>query len=176
MPKVYENKFFKITEESYKKKNGEMVKEYYTVHRPDAVIIAAFTQDKDIILIRQYRNAVKSESIEIPAGFMEPKEKPLQAAKRELMEETGFKAKKLIKIGETFANASMLSNHVHFFIAFDCEKAGPQHLDQNEEIEVKITSWKKALTLLKKSDIMDIGSSLGIMLAKEYLNENNIKL
>ena len=112
----------------------------------------------------------------LPGGHVEHGESVETSLLRELMEETGHKAKRLIYLGEKYANASMLSNRVHFFLAFDCKKVGPQHLDPNEEIEVKITSWKKVLTLLAKSDIMDLGGSYGILLAKEYLNNHKINI
>jgi ADP-ribose pyrophosphatase len=167
---IIKNRFFNLLEESYKKTDGKIINKFYTVKRKDATVIAAFTKDKKIVLISQYRPSIKILDIELPAGYMEKWDKNIkQTAERELLEETGYKSKKLVKMGEAFASTGFMSNKVHFFIGFDAEKISGQKLDNNEEIEVKVTSWKNALGLIKKGKIKDLGSVAGMMLAEKYL-------
>jgi len=169
---IIKNRFFNLLEESYKKTDGKIINKFYTVKRKDVAVIAAFTKNKKIVLISQYRPSVKISDLELPAGYMEKGEKNIkQTAERELLEETGYKTKKLIKIGEAFVSAGFMNNKVHFFIGFDAEKISEQKLDSSEEIEVKITSWKKALNLVKKGKIKDLGSVTGMMLAERYLKK-----
>lgn len=166
---IIKNSFFEVKEDKCKKSDGVVVKRYFTVNRPDAVVIAAFTPKKEIILIHQYRHPVKSTDYELPAGYLEPRDKNIKkAAERELLEETGYKAFKIKKIGETYASAGLMNNKVHFFMAENAVKIQELKLDENEEIEVKITPWKKALKLLKQQKIKDIGSVTGILLAEKF--------
>lgn len=173
---VLENKFFSIQKDRCQKTDGKIVENYYTVHRPDVAIIAAFTPNLDLILIHQYRHPVHSLDYELPAGYLEPNETNiLQAAKRELLEETGYETDSLEKIQETYASAGFMSNKVHFFIGFNAKKVAEQKLDNSEELEVHIMPWKKALEYLKEEKVKDLGSVTGILLAKNYLKEHSIK-
>ncbi|MEK7547762.1 MAG: NUDIX hydrolase, partial [Patescibacteria group bacterium] len=163
---VIKNRFFNLIEESYRKTDGKIIDKFYTVKKKDVAVIAAFTKDKKIVLVSQYRPSVKTSDIELPAGYMEKGEKNIkQTAERELLEETGYKTKKLIRIGEAFTSAGFMDNKVHFFIGFNAKKIREQKLDSSEEIEVKVVSWKNAFSLLKKGKIKDLGSIAGMMLA-----------
>lgn len=173
---VLQNKFFKVQKDKCKKTDGSTVENYYTVHRPDVAVIAAFTSDLKLILIHQYRHPVHSLDYELPAGYIEPNETDIkQAAKRELLEETGYKTDSLEKIQETYASAGFMSNKVHFFIGFNAKKVQKQKLDKSEELKATSMSWQKALKLLKHEKIKDLGSVAGILLAKEYLKKDQIK-
>lgn len=170
---ILENKFFNIKKDKCRKKDSTIVKSYYTVNRPDVVVIAAFTPTKHLILIEQYRHPVKSLDFELPAGYLEKKDTKIEkAAARELLEETGYKCPSLKKIGATFASAGFMNNTVHFYIGFKAKKIQKQSLDQSEELDVRITSWEKALTMVKQGRIKDLGSVAGILLAEKYLNKN----
>lgn len=172
---VTKNKFFTLTEERCRKHNGDIAEQYFTMEKPNSVVIIPFTEDKKVILIKQYRHPVRSIKYEVPAGYVEKEDKnPMVSAKRELMEETGYKPKKLIKLGKAFALSGLLTNTVHFFLAVDCKKISDQHLDKDEEIEVKETTFDKALILLEKSDIMDLGSVAAMLITKDYLNTHKI--
>lgn len=166
---VLKNKFFSIKKDKCQKTDGTITNDYFTVHRPDVAIIAAFTPQKKLIMIRQYRHPVKAMDYELPAGYLEPRDTNIsQAAQRELLEETGYKAEKLKKIHTAYASAGFMNNNVHFFIGFNAKKISKQNLDESEELTVHIVPWQKALKLLKQEKIKDLGSVAGIMLTKDY--------
>lgn len=172
---LIKNEFFTLEEERCRKHNGEIAEKYYSMKKPDSVVIVAITKTKKIILIQQYRHPIRSTKYEVPAGYVEKTDKNfIESAKRELLEETGYKPKKLIKLGKTFALSGFLTNTVHFFLALDCEKIDTQHLDKDEEIDVKETTLKIVLTLVNKSDIMDMGSVTAILMAKEYITKHKL--
>ncbi|MBD3360906.1 NUDIX domain-containing protein [Candidatus Peregrinibacteria bacterium] len=172
---ILDNEFFKITKDSYRKKNGSIVKSYYTIHRPEVAVICAITKKNEIILIRQYRHPVKNIDLELPAGYIENHENNIRlAAERELLEETGYAVEKMIKIQTSYASAGLMSNKINFFIGFNAKKIKKPELDESEEImEVFATAWDKTIELLEKEEIKDMASVTGILLAKRYLEKIN---
>lgn len=170
---ILENPYLKVHKDRCEKTDGSIIDNYYTVERPNVAIVAAFTPEMDLVMIKQYRHPVRSTDYEIPAGFIEPFETNIaEAAKRELLEETGYEAESLEKIQETFSSAGFMSNHVNFFIGFNAKKIAEQKLDDNEELEVALTPWPEALKLLEQEKVKDLGSVTAILLAKNYLEKH----
>ncbi len=170
---ILENPYLMVHKDRCEKTDGSIVEEYYTVERPNVAIIAAFTSNMDLVMIKQYRHPVKSTDFELPAGFIEPFETDIaQAAKRELLEETGYEAESLEKIQETYSSAGFMSNTLNFFIGFNAKKVAEQKLDDNEELQPHIIPWTEALKLLKEERVKDLSSCAGILFAKNYLEKN----
>ena len=116
--------------------NGVVQEEYYVLEYPDWINVIAMTTDGQMILERQYRHALGETSYEIVAGVMEKAETPEQAARRELMEETGFGGGVWTSLMEISANPSTMTNLCHCFMAMGVERMGSQHLDHTEYLEV----------------------------------------
>ena len=93
---------------------------------------------KKFIMVWQWRHGCLELSLEFPGGVFEPGETPEEAAKRELLEETGFRAGKISKLGEFSPNPAIMSNKVHFFLAEDLADTGKQGLDADEFVEVEL--------------------------------------
>ena len=92
---VYKNEWFQIIDNHYIKSK----KNYFTINMPDSSVILPVTIDNEFIIIKQYRESLDDFSIELPAGFIEQNEKPIDAAKRELFEETGYTSKDFQYLG-----------------------------------------------------------------------------
>ena len=107
--------------------------DYIIMNAPDWVIIIA-EKDDNFLMVKQWRHGESALSIEFPGGVIDKNESPENAAKRELEEETGYKAEKLIKLGTVNPNPALFNNHVHFFLAQDLKSTGKQHLDNDEFI------------------------------------------
>jgi len=88
---------------------------YYAIAEPDYVVVLAITPDQQILLVRQYRPAIERFSLELPAGMVDPGEDPQETAARELLEETGYPAIGIERIGQTSTCASRISNTSHSF-------------------------------------------------------------
>jgi ADP-ribose pyrophosphatase len=171
--KILQNNFFTIKKDRCEKTDGKIVEEYYTIERSDVAVIAALTPENELILIKQYRYPVDAVDFELPAGYLELNgENIMDAAKRELLEETGYSSNNFEKIGECFASAGTMNNTVHFFLAKNCEKVAEQNLDDNEELTVEIVTWEKSLEMLKNGMIKDLGSVNGLLLAKENISNS----
>lgn len=165
---VFKNQYLEIIEEKCLRDQEEL-SSYYTVKKPDAAVVCALTKEKKVVLIRQYRHPVRTIDIELPAGYLAEGETPEQGARRELLEETGYQVSEIKKLYQAFSSAGLNSNSVHFFLAFDAVKVDGQHLDEHEDIEVFEADFTEALELFQKGEIKDMGSVLGLMLARDQL-------
>ena len=105
-------------------------------------------------MIRQYRHGIGRTGTEIVAGVCEEGEQPVDAARRELMEETGYGGGTWREIMTVSANTSTMNNICHCFIATGVELAGSQHLDRTEDIEVLLMAENDVLALLKEGGIL----------------------
>ena len=115
--------------------NGQENKNYYVLEYPDWINVIAITEDGQFLIEKQYRHGLGITEYEICAGVIEPGEEPLAAARRELMEETGFGGGEWKKMMTLCANPSSQNNLAHCFVAKGVKKIGEQHLDRTEDIE-----------------------------------------
>lgn len=132
---------------------GAVVDEYYVLEFPDWVNTIAITKDGKFVLVRQYRYGIGKTVDELCAGVVDEGETPLEAAKRELMEETGFGGGKWQEWMQISANPSSHTNIVHSFLAIGVEKIGDQHLDKGEDIEIRIFTRNEVLDILRKGEM-----------------------
>ena len=132
---------------------GAIIDEYYVLEYPDWVNTIAITKDGMFVFVRQYRYAIGKTVNELCAGVIEKGEDPMDAAKRELMEETGFGGGKWQKWMTISANPSTHTNLTHCYLAMDVERMDVQHLDQAEDIEVRLFSREEVMEMLEKGEI-----------------------
>jgi ADP-ribose pyrophosphatase len=169
---MYRCKIFDVWEEEVSLPNGKSTKQNMIDHKPTVAIIAV-NDIKEILLIKQYRNAVKQHLLEIPAGTMDrDSETPLLCAKRELAEETGFQATSFIKLFEGYLLPGYCNEYMYFFLAQGLFPA-PLPPDDDEFIEVMPTSLPEAKGLMDNGTIIDAKTALGIILAINYLSREN---
>ena len=133
--------------------NGRIIPEYYVLEYPDWVNVIAITKDGQFVMERQYRHAARKISLELPCGVMEEGETPLEAAQRELLEETGFGGGQWKKLMELSPNPSAMSNTTHCFLAIGVEKIAEQHLDETEELSVLFMTKEEVKRMLNENQI-----------------------
>ncbi|GHV76267.1 DNA mismatch repair protein MutT [Spirochaetia bacterium] len=93
---------------------------------------------KEFVMVRQWRHGSRELSLEFPGGVFEPGEDPLEAAARELREETAYAPNTIRKIGEFSPNPAIMANHVHIFLAEDLRPLDKQDLDDDEYVDVEL--------------------------------------
>lgn len=146
---IFKNEHVQVFSRKLKLPNNRVV-DWTFMGKKDAVGVVASFEDDTILLVKQYRPAVKMTTLEIPAGLLEIGEKPEEAALRELEEETGYRAEKLEKICEYFMSPGVSEGKFYLYYAENLTKT-EQHLDEDEFVEVEREHLKN-LSMDKLSD------------------------
>ncbi|HEY8748305.1 MAG TPA: NUDIX hydrolase [Tepidisphaeraceae bacterium] len=137
-----------VDEETDRKFKREVV-----VH-PGAVVVLGLLENDIVLLIRNRRYAVGQVLLELPAGTLEKKEDPMNCAGRELLEETGYLARRLKPIGSYFTSPGILSEKMYAFAAYDLQKQQTA-LEEGEEIELEPTPFDEAIRMIGDGRIQD---------------------
>ena len=131
------------------------------VVHPGAVCIVARPTMEEVILIRQYRHATGRELLEVPAGTLHDGEDPRECAIRELEEETGYHAAKMIERSKFWTTPGFTTEFMYLYEATDLTKTQPNP-DDDEAIEVEIVRHSEALQMIQDGRIQDAKSILGL--------------
>ena len=136
--------------------NGRTISISVICH-PGAVIIAPFLNDKTVVMIRQFRPALKKYIYELPAGTLDPGESIAVCARRELLEETGLKGGKLVKLGAIYPVPGYSTELIHIFKAWDLT-ATPAQPEEYEVIKTFAMTKLQVQKLFKQGQLMDAKS------------------
>jgi ADP-ribose pyrophosphatase len=125
-----------------------------TVQHPGSVAIVPLVDAGHVCLIRNYRVAVGQTLWEIPAGTLDRDESPLASARRELIEETGYRAQSIEKLTELAMSPGILNERMYVFLATGLEP-GMSELEPGEQIETVVLTWDNALAMIDRGEIHD---------------------
>lgn len=134
------------------------------------VTIVALTEGQEVLLIKQYRHGAQKIIWELPGGAVNDGEEPIHAAKRELLEETGYTSDNIIELGKVSPNPASHTNLMHAYIAFDAQKLGSQTLDEIEEIEVYPIPLDEVILMVKNGDLQQSLHVSSLFFALMHLN------
>lgn len=127
-------------------------------------------EKKRILLVRQYRLPAKQYLWELPAGRIDEGENALQAAKRELIEETGYRAKKWSKLGEFYASPGFLAEKMTIYLASGLT-AGEKKPMEDERIEARWFKWREIDKAIEAGEILDAKTQIGFLKWKRYVKK-----
>ncbi len=167
MKTIYKGKIVTLKIQKVKFSDGHSSLYESILHKP-AVAVVPLIDDQHILLIKQFRPVTNEKLWELPAGLIDGNEMPRAAAKRELEEETGFRAKKIIKLAEFYSSPGFTDEKIFLFLAYNFVKT-KQKLDEDEKIDVKIFSIDTLLKMIKNNKIKDAKTILGILLTNQLL-------
>jgi len=138
------------------------------VQHPGAVVILPFVDAEHICLIRNRRYAVGKTLVELPAGTLEPGEETSVTARRELAEETGFRAGSITRLFDYYVSPGILDERMHAFVARDL-LAGEQNLMLDEQIETEIVRFDDAIVSIKNGQIEDAKTIATLLYYKQFV-------
>jgi 8-oxo-dGTP pyrophosphatase MutT (NUDIX family) len=111
---------------------------YHAVEVPPGVMVVPVTGDGSVVMVEQYRHAVRRVCLEFPAGMLDGDESPEEAGPRELMEETGYEASSLIRLATLDPDPSLQSNSTCVLLAQGCRPTGRRQQDHGEDVRLRI--------------------------------------
>jgi len=149
--------------------DDDSTSEYHIFRVPDAVIIVPLTTHGHLAMVWQHRHPHGRTHWEVPAGRINPGESPEASARRELAEETGHTAGKLIPLGGFFPLNGISDHYTHVFLATDCESTGQLQLDVNERLLVRTRPLEAVRAELLAGQLEDGFTALALFKALAYL-------
>jgi len=158
---LHENPWWIHKHDTYEKPDGIVGDYFYLETHGGAAAIVPVLPDGRIILILQYRYLMDKQSIEFPIGGIGKDCSPIEGAKRELLEETGYKATDWIKLGAFEPSNGLTKDMTHAFLAHVVEDRANQQLDETEDIEVLYRRPDEVEDMICRGDIWD-GQTLAI--------------
>lgn len=162
---IYEGKVVNLQVDHVHLPDGRTSKREIVKH-PGAVAVIAITPENKLILVRQYRKALEKTIIEIPAGKLEPGEDPAICAKRELEEETGYRAKNVRPLVSFYTSPGFANEYLHLYVAENLEE-GKVNLDQDEFVELVEYTKEECIQAIQSQEICDAKTVLAVHLWQE---------
>ena len=154
--------------------NGEIVEPYYVVEYPDWINVVGVTDKNEVVLVKTYRHGIGRELVELPSGIIDKTDSsPMETAKREMLEETGYTSDDFIQTGIVSANPSNHTNLTYCFFAKNLKKVADQKLDKTEEIEVILAPLDKVFEMLKNGEFLQALHVSSLHYAMDYLKAKN---
>jgi ADP-ribose pyrophosphatase len=141
---------------------GHKTRVFEIVHHKEAAVIIPIDPEGRLLLIEQWRRAVGEIVIELPAGVIELGEDPIEGAKRELREETGFAARKVTPLGGFYTAPGFCDEYLHLFLAEDLHHL-PLDPDEDEGIDLLPVTLKEAKHMIERNQIRDVKTIAGIL-------------
>ena len=162
---IHKGKIFSLWGGQVALDNGEIAVREYIRHSGGVGIVPVV--DGKVVLIRQFRIAIERELIELPAGRLEPNEDPMACAARELEEEIGYRANRLIPIASYFSSVGSSNERMYLFLALDLEKT-ERRLEADERIREVVIPIEKIKEKLDNQEFEDSKTIIGLREALAY--------
>ncbi|MDX6768167.1 MAG: NUDIX hydrolase [Elusimicrobiota bacterium] len=146
--------------------NGKLATREFMDH-PGAVGVVPFLDARTVVMVRQYRHPVREVTLELPAGKLDKGERPLPCVRRELAEETGYTARRIKPLIQYWPTAAFANEVLHLYVA-EGLRPGRAHADADEFIECVTLPFKKAVELVRRGEIRDSKTVIGLLACAVY--------
>lgn len=151
--KVLDTKWLQVYRETVQSPGGHTINDYYVATKSNGVLVMAFTKQKEIVMLREYEHGCHDYLWRLPGGGIDGNESAAQAARRELVEETGYKADKVSLFGTWFNHPGLMPDKTIAFIAHDVIHLSDCKAEIGEDIEVHAISQEDVFTMALRNEI-----------------------
>jgi 8-oxo-dGTP pyrophosphatase MutT (NUDIX family) len=165
--RLIETPYFALRSDRLRLPDGAVKDPYYVIERPDAAIVFPLTEEDEVVLVRQYRPAIEGIELGLPAGLVDEGEEPEKAARRELLEETGYAGGEWEPLGSLASSPSLKDNWAHLFLARRVACSAAPRPDEYERVEVVLVPVGEIAERISAGEIV---SSSGVAAALLALN------
>ena len=162
--------WFEIWREEVRLPDGRVIPDYYKFDMPDSCVVVALTEDQQVLVLQQYKHGVGSVIFGLPAGFLAPNEPPLQGIQRELLEETGYRAKEWIDLGSYVRDANRGRGTVHVFLALGAHRVAESNSGDLEEVQIHFMALDELVKAVQNDQVKALGLVVAVLLAKNHLD------
>ena len=160
---IYEGRAIKLRVDTVEKPGGKRTTREIVEH-DDCVAIVAIDVEDNVLLVRQFRQAIGKELLEIPAGSIDPGESPAEAVRRELQEETGYLPRKVEMLGGFYSAPGYCTEYLHLYLATDLIPR-PLYAEDTEDIELVRVPLSRIGELIGSNEVCDAKSIAGLLSA-----------
>ena len=167
---VLDDKWAKVRRDACVTATGTQIDNYYYWEGSDFAQVFALTGDARVVLVRQYKHGVKEVVLELPAGLVSARDKnPLETARRELSEETGFEASQWEALGALNVSSAKATTQAYLFLATHARRLGDPRPDENEDLDLVLVTIPELLDLITTGQVRDSNSVACCLLALRSL-------
>jgi ADP-ribose pyrophosphatase len=167
---LFQSRWYAVRQDALTSRAGESIT-YTVVEHPGFVVIVPLLPDARVVMERIYRYPLQRVNLECPSGGLDG-EAPEIAARRELEEETGYRADRLIDLGKYAASSGISDEEFSIFLALDVSADGVLRREITEDIDVELIPLADLRAMTLRGEIADAPSALAILLASDALNLN----
>ena len=178
---IVQDQWIDFRRSAYRFPDGSVFEPYYSYSRRDYVVIVASDTNGDYLCVSQFRHGIKEVTTEFPAGGIErtdgkeygsrrsspASEDALEAAKRELLEETGYASDDWTHLLTVPSNATIADNYAHIYMAKNCRKSGEQDLDETEFLNVQKYSSTEIEEMIYKGEFQQAVHIMAWLMAQK---------
>lgn len=146
---LIDERWLQLREDRVRLGNGHQIDRFHVIHGPDWASVLCVTDASEVVLVRQYRHGIGALSLELPAGVIEPNETPEEAARRELIEETGYESDDWVSIQSVSTEPARHTTRAHFFCARGArptKRPAPEDTEVLELVKVPLADLSRLAT------------------------------
>jgi 8-oxo-dGTP pyrophosphatase MutT (NUDIX family) len=173
---LIESPWLRVHGQRLRTASGFEIPEYYLLDAPDIVVVLALTEAGQVVLVRQYRPGAGRGVLELPAGMLDPADQsPAAAAERELLEETGYRPRRLEPLAALYPSPARQSNRSHCFLAIGCQEiALPAGDPAEDNLAVSLLALDDLRALARAGGLPSQSSLACLFLGLERLRDLNL--
>lgn len=167
---LLKHKYMTVRKDVCETEDGHIVDPYFALEFADWVQVLAFDKNRNVLITKQYRHGIQKVIYGLPTGFTESTDSnPLESAKRELIEETGYDSDNFIKTGELFPNPAIQNNRVHCYAAFDVKKIKEPDFDHSERITAEFMTVDNLMKMISDGTFSHALHVAGVYVTLQHL-------